>query len=453
MSTISRNAPCPCGSGKKYKRCCGDQADIAVLPAFGKAESDRAIALLMKMVESKMFAGVRAAAQAEFFGDAFESAREEQVRAALENEQTLIAFNAWLIFDAYITKDRHRLMESVLSGDLRGQFTTGQLRFLERMAASHMRPYEVREVRQDEGFSLRDLWSDVDVTVSERSATHYLSRGATFFARVIEGPRGAPEMHGAVLVLMPLAMQELLVSLRASFRAKRRKRLDLDEATFFKEAGPQIGRAWVARFTFRMPAMQTTDGEALRSQDMIYDIVDREALARALDASDEFNWNESGEQYVWLRGSSKVPGMANTVLGSLTPEGSRLRVHVISDERAKRLRSLLDRIAPAALRYRLSEIHDFSKIGQSAPSATRISDIPPEVESQILAEFSGRYYRAWLDEQIPALGGRTPRHAATLKTQRSKVAALLREIEMRSPKAHVPDTAWMWEELGLTDLR
>ena len=183
------------------------------------------------------------------------------------------------------------------------------------------------------------------------------------------------------------------------------------------------------------------------------DLQQTKALARALDASDEFNWNESGEQYVWLRGSSKVPGMANTVLGSLTPEGSRLRVHVISDERAKRLRSLLDRIAPAALRYRLSEIHDFSKIGQGAPSATRISDIPPEVESQILAEFSGRYYRAWLDEQIPALGGRTPRHAATLKTQRSKVAALLREIEMRSPKAHVPDTAWMWEELGLTDLR
>ena len=23
MSTISRNAPCPCGSGKKFKKCCG----------------------------------------------------------------------------------------------------------------------------------------------------------------------------------------------------------------------------------------------------------------------------------------------------------------------------------------------------------------------------------------------------------------------------------------------
>ena len=23
VQPISRNAPCPCGSGKKYKRCCG----------------------------------------------------------------------------------------------------------------------------------------------------------------------------------------------------------------------------------------------------------------------------------------------------------------------------------------------------------------------------------------------------------------------------------------------
>ena len=26
MSDIGRNAPCPCGSGKKYKRCCGQSA-------------------------------------------------------------------------------------------------------------------------------------------------------------------------------------------------------------------------------------------------------------------------------------------------------------------------------------------------------------------------------------------------------------------------------------------
>lgn len=27
MSAIGRNAPCPCGSGKKYKRCCALKAN------------------------------------------------------------------------------------------------------------------------------------------------------------------------------------------------------------------------------------------------------------------------------------------------------------------------------------------------------------------------------------------------------------------------------------------
>ncbi|WP_442923365.1 SEC-C metal-binding domain-containing protein [Methylomonas sp. LL1] len=30
-SKISRNAPCPCGSGKKYKVCCADSAAVNML--------------------------------------------------------------------------------------------------------------------------------------------------------------------------------------------------------------------------------------------------------------------------------------------------------------------------------------------------------------------------------------------------------------------------------------
>jgi hypothetical protein len=37
-STVGRNEPCPCGSGKKYKRCCGvDAAPKLTAPAAGPA--------------------------------------------------------------------------------------------------------------------------------------------------------------------------------------------------------------------------------------------------------------------------------------------------------------------------------------------------------------------------------------------------------------------------------
>jgi tetratricopeptide (TPR) repeat protein len=42
MAKIGRNDPCPCGSGQKYKRCCGPRDDAA---AAERAAADRAAAL------------------------------------------------------------------------------------------------------------------------------------------------------------------------------------------------------------------------------------------------------------------------------------------------------------------------------------------------------------------------------------------------------------------------
>jgi len=51
MASIGRNSPCPCGSGRKYKRCCGAparhvpaavHADTPARPAPGKADGDAA---------------------------------------------------------------------------------------------------------------------------------------------------------------------------------------------------------------------------------------------------------------------------------------------------------------------------------------------------------------------------------------------------------------------------
>lgn len=33
MQNVSRNDPCPCGSGKKFKKCCGTQAGAKKLNA------------------------------------------------------------------------------------------------------------------------------------------------------------------------------------------------------------------------------------------------------------------------------------------------------------------------------------------------------------------------------------------------------------------------------------
>ncbi|MFT4929149.1 MAG: hypothetical protein ACI8WB_005279, partial [Phenylobacterium sp.] len=43
MSKISRNDPCLCGSGKKYKKCCMAKDDAARVEVMVKAQNERTI--------------------------------------------------------------------------------------------------------------------------------------------------------------------------------------------------------------------------------------------------------------------------------------------------------------------------------------------------------------------------------------------------------------------------
>jgi hypothetical protein len=76
------------------------------------------------------------------------------------------------------------------------------------------------------------------------------------------------------------------------------------------------------------------------------------------------------------------------------------------------------------------------------------------VEAEIVRAFYEQHGRRWLDEPIPALGGRTPREAARVRAGRSRLVALLQEFEnlsARQRQAGRPayDFGWMWAELGL----
>ena len=41
-----RNDPCPCGSGKKYKRCCGEVLAVSAPPILGAQEIGALVAMI-----------------------------------------------------------------------------------------------------------------------------------------------------------------------------------------------------------------------------------------------------------------------------------------------------------------------------------------------------------------------------------------------------------------------
>jgi hypothetical protein len=81
-------------------------------------------------------------------------------------------------------------------------------------------------------------------------------------------------------------------------------------------------------------------------------------------------------------------------------------------------------------------------------------EVPPAAAAEIVQAFYERHYRGWLDEPLPALDGRTPREAASLKSARPKVIALLKDMENLSARERLEgrpayDFGWMWGQLGL----
>jgi len=51
------------------------------------------------------------------------------------------------------------------------------------------------------------------------------------------------------------------------------------------------------------------------------------------------------------------------------------------------------------------------------------------VEREVMAKIKREHYARWVDEPVPALGGRTPREAARSETGRRALEDLLRTME------------------------
>jgi hypothetical protein len=142
----------------------------------------------------------------------------------------------------------------------------------------------------------------------------------------------------------------------------------------------------------------------------------------------------------------------NTAYGTITIAHQALRIETNSTIRADTLRSRLEGIAGPIVRHRLREHQDPTSVPLRAGTPSRTPEAPPPELQAILAEHVAQMMRAWPDQSIPALGGKTPRAAVRTKPGRAQVDLLLREMERA--QQHGPggvgfDAKWLRQELGM----
>jgi hypothetical protein len=166
---------------------------------------------------------------------------------------------------------------------------------------------------------------------------------------------------------------------------------------------------------------------------------------------------EGGEWSVHFEraGNPVNKAMENTVVGRACLTDTTMRLETNSILRADALRARVEPACGWLVRHQLREHSDpRATLGRGDGRSARAQKPRSKTaeELQIVRDYKVRHYQAWLDTNLPALGGRTPREAAARPSTRARLDVLLKEMENREsrlPESERFDVPRLRAELGL----
>jgi hypothetical protein len=389
--STGRNEPCPCGSGKKYKKChmgterhaIDDRANWLFTKMARYVRDNRFASLAEELADVMNDASVGAWRNRELFlnspwladlvlsccdaGAAFASERD----ALLPDDEAILAAQ-WSLVEPSVFEVRAVTGDSLETTDLR----TG-----EALTVSNLTPH-----------------------ASTRPGTLLYGRplpvGDTW--RALSGFIGIPAHHVETLIeAIDLAVDGDAFELAARLAA-----------------------------TFAPPTLTNTSGEQTRFHTQTWSLAGVESaaqsdgLAALLRAA---GLHDDGDgRFTLVRDTPTNP---NTVIASMRLHGVTLTVECNSDERAaEAIALLLDAVPGIELvdhdYFESEEMMRRGAAGEPGVSLKSAHEVDPEIRALLIAEVA-RHEREWLDASIPALDGRTPRDCVTDPLGREKLTRLL----------------------------
>ncbi len=425
-SKVGRNEPCPCGSGKKYKKCCLDGAARRT-DAEGRAHVHQDDERMVR--DMARFAARR-------FGEKWLRAADDFADA----EASLQLYVPWSVYGFLV--DGRSVVDWYL--DAEGQRLAPRERaWLEAQQSSWLTIWEVVGVDPGKTVALRDLLSGEERLVHEVNGSKVLKSRDALLGRVVdhEGVSVLCGIHPRPLP--PLEAAEVVRRVRGKLRKKTAIAV---ERLQDEPLGRYMIETWegaVDNYDSRQlvpPKITNTDGDdlLLTIDHYAFDPVSRGVVERRLGLMKNVEPPIEGEpepHYAFLKpGNAMHQSWDNTVIGKAWTTGGGLKVETNSIRRADDLRKRIEKACGGLLRHRAREHSDPIALMTSSAGANTTRKKPeaeadsPEIQ-QLLRQYKERHYADWLDQSIPALGGKSPREAVRTKAGRGRVDLLLKDIE------------------------
>lgn len=481
---VGRNDPCPCGSGKKYKKCCLLKESSASPAGPPTGPDQRLRARLVEYVQRGLPRADTDRAMREFFGEGFDPAQRTLVIGE-QTDEKWPAFLEWLIHDFLLATGQTPIARFLAE---RGRGLPAEERsILEEWQDAIVGLHEVVDLDPGKSLTLRNVFDGRTFLVREVRGSLSAARWDILSHRIIR-VKGEPQLSGLGLAFHAADREKLVTHVTARYEAYREDHPATTWDNFFR-AEPLVIRRYAEKLEreYRPPALYSPEGHPLLFGRLRYAVQDRERLMRGLLAVPDFEETTAPEDPVgtrhfsWLRigpaerhvqeaarpdhgmmvtgqrfDDPRRPGV--TGLASLTVTGQEMTAEALSAQRLAWLKARLAEAVGDAIRLRADVVEDpWRKLDAergSSPPARSAPAVPPEVEAHLLGKVLHRHFTEWLDQPVPALNGQTPRAAARDAQMRPKLIQLLREIENHQDHARREgrawyDIGWMWKELGI----
>jgi hypothetical protein len=453
-----RNDPCPCGSGKKYKKCCGlsqSQGGFVQTPESWFPPSERTGTLWDDYME--VFPAVamygRKIMDFEEDGPEFKKAVtdfEKQFRPGEKGGIIDSYFMSWMHFDLRFGISLETVAERLLSDPMISRLNEPGPTYIRQLSESYLTFFEIVSFisRTDEA-TVEEVGTGKRFTVLHAREILEIDPvpGEIWFVRIV----GTPDrsiFYTTPYIYEPetkAQFKRAVLTQEKDFRQSPRASLFPAERHFAesqKEAAPfwawyicQGERSDLSQLPFH--DLATTDGEEFVFTEIHFRIKDEAALRKRLAALRSFQYDKRDDSWTWMKAKSrKYPDAPRTILGHFSIKGDRLIAETNSQERALRLRSKLKGHLSDLIAYEKTLYRDPFDMPELSPEEiearekeTRELNSRPEIQEALKKNLEHHYFNVWPKTKLPALGGLTPLQAAKKESTRHKLEALVDDIE------------------------
>ena len=461
---IGRNDPCPCGSGKKYKYCCGKTAQPPV-DLFWKRVGES----LQKCTDELFKFSVKKAGNYAYsmaVDEFFLWPEETEVLEDLLEEHFPI-FLPWYLHNWYFDPNELESQEDEVKINLPPHRTISEMYLKEEskrldslqqriLEANLRRPYsfyEIIECRTGEGFTLRDLFLEENLRVSEKRGSENISPGNILFARTLTLD-GLTILDGCGTVAIPPKYKREILELRDKMRnfhtfltVESLNEYDVEIRDLY---------FYIYENLHQIPEIRNYDGDEILYTTLYFEIDDPEIAFEKLaplakswthkEMLENALYDQEGHlrqaQIEWERKKKRdEPGQAYVLLGTLEIDRNEMTVEVNSRERAKKIeREIRKRLGKHA-RLTKKEERSLDEVIQSRQdgewekneSFSQTQFLDPEILEKIKGVYL-KHWEKWLDIPVPALNGKTPREAAKTTEGRERLKTILQDAAEAAKK-------------------